>query len=766
MIKKECERLHALGFACIWLHPKSKRPVGNAWQKGPRVSLADLRASYKKGMNVGVRLGRASWFGDSYLAVIDCDVKSTDKKHQREMAGKLKTLLPKLPAGTPSVISGRGNGSCHLYIRTSKLAPPSRLAKSTEIVKCKMPSAKPSPRELKDLTAEEIKAGIRLRAAWEISLMGEGQQVVLPPSIHPDSGRAYQWATGVKRNKDIPIVDLSGLIGASNPCTETDNPAQEKFNPVGYNLDRLPDETVDLIENGTGCEDRSAALFTVAMQMRRADYTDDEILSALTDPDNWLSSCAYEHTQSRSRQRAVAWVRKYTLKKAKEETDPAHDFDGLVIEDDVPELSDEETEKQTKEILKDKDWKSDIERTAEKAGRRPKPTMKNLLVILRGECGADVFKYNEFANTDEYGQNTPWGGVAGAEVTDRSVNQLKEWLTKRWRVEPARQLLDECVMAIADANRYHPVRNYLDGLVWDGKPRLDSWLKTYLNATGAKDYVSALGRKTLCAMVARIYEPGRKFDNVLILEGAQGIGKSTALRYLVGDEWFSDASINVADKDSVMTMRSKWLIEMGELTSIHRPDMETLKAFITRTTDRIRAPYGKRAENFPRQCIFIGTTNQDDYLKDDSGNRRFWPVHVGDCDFDAVRKDRDQLFAEAVYAYQLGEPLYLESAEVNALAVQEQAARVAFDGWVETIAKYMTTEERKPEKERQINIDGFTINDLFDDFGPLGKERNGRGEQMRAASALRALGYQRQRKRFDGNWKTRGYVWVSKKVGT
>ncbi len=176
-------------------------------------------------------------------------------------------------------------------------------------------------------------------------------------------------------------------------------------------------------------------------------------------------------------------------------------------------------------------------------------------------------------------------------------------------------------MNIADRNGFHPVRLYLDALKWDGKSRVENFLHTYFKAQGDATYIRAISRKVLCAMIARVYQPGVKFDNILIIEGRQGLGKSTAIKALAGAEWFSDAQINVADKDSVMSLQGHWVMELGEIASMRKADLELLKAYVSRSVDKIRVPYGKRTEAFPRQCIFIGSKNPDgEYLRDPTGN--------------------------------------------------------------------------------------------------------------------------------------------------
>jgi len=728
---KEIRPLYERGFSLIWLNEKSKAPLETGWTKRPDKKWTELEKAFRPGLNVGVRLGRP--LDGKFLAVVDCDVKSTEFDHKLAMIKKLLALFPAVKWG-PLVESGRGNGSCHYYVLTDKPAKATRLAQSSEKVKVHMPSAlRVSQYEKEKLTADEIKKGMRLRAAWEISLMGEGQQVVLPPSVHPDSGKHYLWA---RRDEKIPVIAIPEDTRQKPSMEESGSSA---FEPISVDLAsrQLPVTIVSLIQDGEGCSgDRSASLFVAAMALVKAGFSDQEILSVLTDQATYLGATPYEHAKTRSRGKAAAWVRRFTLQKARREVDAREQFKAEVV---VSELEPDDAASQALELVGDpdtKDWKEKLDRT-EQGGI--KQSLKNVILILEGTFGPGLFKRDLFADTELHGIKTPWGGVPEHEIKDKHITDMKVWFSHTYHFEPATDKLNEAISHIAGKYAFHPVRDYLSSLTWDGKPRLDTWIRDYLGGQAEEPYLSAISRKVLCAMVARIFEPGRKFDYVLILEGKQGLRKSTIVRALTSDKWFGEAPPNIADKDAILSMRSVWAMELGELSSFSKADVDQLKEFITRTVDRIRLPYGRRTESFPRQCIFIGTTNAKEYLKDDTGNRRFWPVAIAnDIDVETLERDRDQLFAEARFAYELEEPLYLSKRE-ESVAVEEQAQRTWQDSWVEEIAKFLT----KPDPN--FPVDEFTIGDLFSTFGPLpmGTRQATKAEQMRAASALRVLGYQK-----------------------
>jgi len=743
---KEGKRLHGLGFAIHWLKANSKMPVESGWTTGERKEWGYLKDHYRYGLNMGVRLGKPTRFPDgTHLAVIDCDVKS--EKYRSEMEEKLAELGI---THAPQVSSGRGNGSRHLYVRTAKPVEPYRYSQSGKKVRVSMPSSAPSRQEKETLSEADLKQGIRLRYAWEISVMGTGQQVVLPPSIHPDTGNTYEWVKPLDAWEEIPLVKLSGATEKRDRPWEEFEDKASIFTPVpiDYLSLRIPDEMVDLILSGVGCQDRSASLYKITIALLKHRYSDDEILSILTDRETYLGETAFDHGHTQSRARAAQWVKKYTLARAKRETAASLAFKENVVEE---RLDDVAAEKQARALLP-QDWKDKLERSSEQMGGKPKPTFENIRLILQGVSGVDVFKYDDFTFTIYCGHDTPWGGKAKKELAEIDLVLIKSWLAKDYRMEPSINLILEVVQKIAHQNRYHPIRDYLKRLSWDGTERLDNWLTDYMGAKGPKEYVQAIGRKTLVAMVARVMRPGCKFDHILILEGKQGCGKSTAVRTLA-EPWFSDAYINVGDKDAVLAMRLAWVMEIGELSSMNRADLDMMKQFTSQAVDRIRVPYGRVAESFPRQSIFIGTTNSSEYLKDTTGNRRFWPVQVKQCRFDELARDRDQLLAEALAAYSLGEPLFLEQRSVEEIASIEQNKRLFVDEWVSILDEFLQKPNENFPKE-------FTIGDLFGGNGPFPNSRCERKDQMRAGDCLRLLNYTKRKMRVGNIYKN---VWV--KIG-
>lgn len=335
--------------------------------------------------------------------------------------------------------------------------------------------------------------------------------------------------------------------------------------------------------------------------------------------------------------------------------------------------------------------------------------------------------------------------------TDQFTTEIRAWMIEQIGAEVKRQDVIDSVNAVARANASHPVQIYLSGLIWDGTPRADAWLTAYCGAED-RTYTRAIGAKWLLSAVARAFDPGCKVDTMLILQGAQGIGKSTAFATLVPNpDWFSDSPLDFDHPErSALSLFGKWIYEIGELQGFAKADANRLKGFMSSRSDNVRAPYASRNEEFPRGCVFGGSTNAEQYLTDETGNRRFWPVSVGACDVTGLGRDRDQLWAEAVARYRAGEPWWL-NAEIESLAKVEQDARYVADVWESAIRGWLEDPRRRSDlagvaTEERLDLSGgvTTGEVLFHALNvPVGQQD--RAKATRVGQTLRKLGWSTKR---------------------
>jgi predicted P-loop ATPase len=370
---------------------------------------------------------------------------------------------------------------------------------------------------------------------------------------------------------------------------------------------------------------------------------------------------------------------------------------------------------------------------------------------------AGVLGYNEFT-AGYFILKTPPAPVsaeAGSEIEDHFDTEVVRWLERRMlMVKP--ELVRRVVDVIARRNSYHPVRHYLESLpVWDGVLRIGSWLIDYCGVESSDvtpdTYAMAIGEKFLISAVSRIMQPGSKCDSVLVLEGKQGIGKSTVPRILAGDDWFSDQLADMGSKDASLQLRGLWIVELSELDVLNRAELARAKAFLTQQTERFRLPYGRRIIQVPRQCVFVGTTNADSWLKDETGGRRFWPVRCRRIDLEGLRRDRDQLWAEALHSYRAGTNWWLDDPQMVQDAIEEQRARYQADVWQPQIAKWLESPtERMDEHGHQIapfssNADSVTIDDVLNHCIGRRMDMWTQSDKNRVSGCFTALGWERHK---------------------
>jgi putative DNA primase/helicase len=316
--------------------------------------------------------------------------------------------------------------------------------------------------------------------------------------------------------------------------------------------------------------------------------------------------------------------------------------------------------------------------------------------------------FNEFSGIMEVDSELPWRGAGRRPWIDHDTIKLTEFFQNQDIPFKKTNVVD-AVEAVAFDRRRHPLREWLSSIKWDGQARLDTWL-TYCLGAPDNTYTRAVAAAWCISAVARVFEPGCKADYVLVLEGYQGIKKSTALKTLCGAEYFTDEVPALGSKDCAIQLRGSWIIEMPELDSISRAQVSAVKAFLTSTVDKYRPPYGRLPIEVPRQCVFAGTVNDLEWLAD-VDNRRFWPVPTTACDIETIAQEREQLWAEAVSRYQAGEPWYIIERAIVKKARDMQDERRFTDAWGPLIDRYLAT------------VNDVSVGEILDNAIRLPRER-------------------------------------------
>jgi predicted P-loop ATPase len=339
---------------------------------------------------------------------------------------------------------------------------------------------------------------------------------------------------------------------------------------------------------------------------------------------------------------------------------------------------------------KQKDWSDKLK--LDKDGRII-GNLANLVLILREQDDwKGVLAFDELNVRVTTRKPPPFEeGMPSGAWSDHHDALTRVWFQHR-DIKVAMGDVGRAIQTAARFNPFNPVRDYLEALTWDGVPRLDTWMQTYLHVEDSA-YARAVGPRYLMSGVARVYKPGCKVDHVLTLEGPQGKLKSETLRTLaLRDEWFTDRLSNLSSKDAAQEVGGVWIIEVSEMDAILKSRTSSTKSYLTRRFDRFRPPYAKYPVRVLRQCIFAVSINPppNGYLTDTTGNRRFWPVLCrGTIDRDGVEQVRDQLWAETVHRFKAGQPWWLETAELEALATAEQEKRFKRDVWEDPIKEWL-----------------------------------------------------------------------------
>ncbi len=377
---------------------------------------------------------------------------------------------------------------------------------------------------------------------------------------------------------------------------------------------------------------------------------------------------------------------------------------------------------------------------------KPRATCTNAGVAVTAlgiQCRKDLFHEKMVVGGEPINQ---WAG----DMSDDAVQMIRKVIRHKYGFDPNEKNVRDACTQLCLENQFDPVVDYLDGLQWDGAHRLDTWLQRYMQAPDT-ELNRTIGRLVLIAAVRRARHPGTKFDQILVLESGEGKGKSTAIEILAGGrDYFSDSTIlGKADREQQEAMCGVWLYEIADLSGMRKAEVEHVKAFASRTVDRARPAYGRYRVDRPRRTIFFATTNDDEYLKSENGNRRLWPVPVGRIDLQGLRRDRDQLWAEAAALEAKHAPVDLPE-RLWKEAGEEQNQRLESDEWASRIHNYVEMKQAPDYGIMDVLVDN--------QFLQLLPSQVGQRERTRAGNILRRLGFVKFRKRLGGNvleWRYR-----------
>lgn len=376
---------------------------------------------------------------------------------------------------------------------------------------------------------------------------------------------------------------------------------------------------------------------------------------------------------------------------------------------------------------------------------QPRPTMVNAIVAIQAlgiMCRKDVFHEKMLVGGEVINQ---WAG----DLSDDVIHVIRKIIRYKFGFDPNKNNTVDACVELCSEHHFNPVLDYLDALRWDGQPRLATWLTRYMGAEDT-ELTRAIGRLSLIAAVRRARKPGTKFDQIVVLEGPEGKGKSLAIETLAGRENFSDGKIlGLGDREQQEAVAGVWLYEIAELTGMRKAEIEHVKAFASRTVDRARPAYGRFRVDRPRCTIFFATTNRDDYLQSDTGNRRFWPVTTDSIDLDGLRADRDQLWAEAAACEARGDSIGLPE-RLWIAAGEKQEGRKENDDWFELIARYVAAKNLSDVSTTEVLCDNQWIMRKPDMVS--------RADTMRAGAILKRLKFVRYNKRIAD-----GFAWRYKR---
>ena len=666
-----------------------KAPMDQEWTTRPYDRSA-VAEMVARGHNYGVRLKPC------HLVV---DVDPRNMPEGRDTFAELCEATGLDPDDYPRVETG--GGGLHVY-----MAKPESVAAVDEL--------------------EDVYPGIEFKSL--------GRQVVAAGSLHPDTLRHYRMADGVEMWELPPAPQaLLDLVARPTSALTSRRPAEAVID-----ADRLQEmlDAMDPGDYGTNTEWEP-----LLMSVHDATGGDEECGRIF---DVWCSAGPGYCGDVMNRWRSLRTDREHrrsvgTLMRLVEGNADALAVVARAVRGDPAD-----------------DFAADIEGTAHqmRANTQGKAadTIENAFAAV-AESGVRP-RFNELKRSVVF-ERPAWDPAFGNRADDDTLRLLRELLIIQFRhlsYSPSAINVFEAVMTIAYKDKFNPVTDYLDGLTWDGVRRIDGLFPAYFRTTDGA-YERAVGRAFMVGAVARARVPGCKRDEMPVLKGRQGAGKSTGLRALFGDAFFSDAELgDLRGKDAPLGLRGTWLHEFAELDGMSRSESSTLKAFLSRAVDSYRPPYGRAVEEVPRRSVFAGTCNEGSFLQDGTGARRYWPLTVTDTvDVEAISRDRDQLWAEADAAFKAGEAWTLPP-ELWGEAAERQEAETAADPWADEILAFLEHRQDVLEGEEAPSPHRVHTRELLGHLVVNVSQRN-RNHETRLRSVMESLGWEHSksvRVRIDG----------------
>ena len=679
-----------------WCRSPGKQPVNKAWQE---LTAPESPTFYRDGANLGLRMG----LQPNGVFLICLDVDTAD-------ISELTRIAPaELWPETLVAKTGRSDGGYHLlYSWPGGLETPGNGVK------------------LKDTTGNKTKVDLR----------SAGGQIAVYPSTHPDSGLRYRW---LNQTNIAELPETIARVILEQQRTVPGHSGRASSAGAGSSTHSAPNAASAAVSGDGGYQVSDSRFRTVCRRLANRNSGTTVAFERLLACQPLVDVGSRDDTITK-----MCWALAYEFPGA----DPAsiavqfesvlslmHAISPFAAPCDVALKFRTACEKQAAEV-------PEVNLLLNGQGT-PVACVRNVFEVLHEDKALrNRFAYNAFSNQVVVKLPLPWDSIRAdlkeypRAFEDEDVTQLLSHMMAEHRLNVGANLAYDSIKAAAKENWYHPVQEYLLGVRWDGVSRLDTWLTDFLGVEDSS-YTRKIAAWWMMSAVMRVAAPGCQADYCLILEGSTGRGKSQALKALASPEWFTDSVSAFTSKDAAIDISGKWIIELSELSTIHSAkDVNVVKSFITRSTDRHRPPYGRCAVDLPRQCVFAGTTNESEYLQDTTGNRRFWPVCVGSRDIDvaSLRAVRDQLWAEAAVRVARGEKYYPSTeAERDAFEAEVDKRRVV-DSLEDKVQSWL---------DRPIGYTGQPLTSAWLLENVAGILNPKRSDDARLNATLRKLGFSR-----------------------